>query len=199
MVTVTATMSLQNYSAKKDISLCVFPPDNNGEESIIQDYIDNFNVNEKQISLPEKIADNSVLYHIASDNYSGSVLALGLIISFMFFYLKDRDIKKDLSEREMQLRNDYPEIVNKIMLLVKAGLSMVNAWEKTLESAGDKTNNTVYKEMRIALTKVQSGMTETRAYEEFGRQCGVHCYIRFSNLINDISIHGYRTANHYYL
>ena len=40
-----------------------------------------------------------------------------------------------------------------------------------------------YEEMDIAITKMNSGVSETTAIAEFGDRCGIHCYIKLANII----------------
>ena len=37
--------------------------------------------------------------------------------------------------------------------------------------------------MEIAITKMNSGISEAVAIAEFGDRCGIHCYIKFANII----------------
>ncbi len=80
---------------------------------------------------------------------------------------------------------DFAEIVSKMSLLYEAGLSIYKAWEKIVsdhETTGKE--RFAYQEMKLALEKINSGVSEKEAYVQFGKRCGLHAYIKFGNLLD---------------
>ena len=66
-------------------------------------------------------------------------------MSVALFFFKDRDIKDKMEDRNEQLLEDYPEIVNKLLLYHNAGLSVKSAIEKIV--SGYKEDKKEYHEM----------------------------------------------------
>ena len=48
---------------------------------------------------------------------------------------------------------------------------------------GRKTKRAAYEEMRQTCHQLQSGMTESEAYREFGRRCRLQPYLKLSGLL----------------
>lgn len=179
-----ATMSLENVSVTQEIVLHVYPSEGTKAiQEIVQKIVNNYDAYEEKIPLPVKVNGRKITFSEKTEEYSMVILLIGLAAAIAIFFLKDKDMDKDMEERNTQLVLDYPEVVNKIMILNRAGMSMRKAWERTIESAGGKKNHYVYREMKMTLLKINGGISEMSAYEQFGKRCGLHCYIRFSNII----------------
>ena len=91
-------------------------------------------------------------------------------------------------DREDGLRQDYPEIVYRLVLLIGSGMTVRAAWEKIIsdyqrwrERTGK--NRWGYEEMERAVREMNYGMPELTAYESFGKRCGTQGYIRLSSLL----------------
>ena len=97
-------------------------------------------------------------------------------------------MKKDIKNREEQLLLDHPAFINKVMLLLGAGLSLRYAieriateYERELKEGGEK--HYVYEELCVTMQEIHDGVTETQAVESFGRRLKCMPYMRFSSLI----------------
>ena len=95
--------------------------------------------------------------------------------------------KQMRKEREDQLLRDYPDLVSKITLLMQAGLTLRSAWDRITEdyitSRKSETTRYVYEEMRNTRNRLNAGVPEETAYEEFGRNCGNIRYLRLSSVL----------------
>lgn len=180
-----ATMSLKKVNMVQEIELDVYPSEEMGNvQHIVQNIVNNYDVWAKKIPLPENINNKKTKFYEKTDCVSYAILWIGIIAAVVIFFLKDRELDKKIKERNSQMILDYPEIVNKLMLFNRAGMSMRKAWQRTIESSGVKQNHYVYREMKMTLMKINSGIPEITAYEQFGKRCKIHCYIRFTNIIN---------------
>lgn len=107
--------------------------------------------------------------------------------AFLVYFLKDEDLKKEIKKREEQMLFAYPEMVSRLSIYLGAGMTLKSAWEKICadyeRGKGEKGSNAVYEEMNIACQEMKSGMPEMRAYEQFGRRCGVQLYSKFAALL----------------
>ena len=93
--------------------------------------------------------------------------------------------KNKVTEREKQLKLAYPEMVEKFVLLINAGLPVKNAWIRVAETRKTKNDKVDYLTEEMLLTKNQmdNGISEEKAYEMFGRRIGILTYIKFSTLL----------------
>ena len=93
-----------------------------------------------------------------------------------------------MQEREWELRRDYAQMVSKLMLLMGAGSAVRTAWETMAQDyerkrkAGGKRRY-VYEEMLLTCRELQNGVSEGRAYENFGLRCRLPCYLKLAALL----------------
>lgn len=114
------------------------------------------------------------------------VLTLGVLAAL--YTAKDQEIKKQVEKREWELRRDYAQVVSKLVLLMGAGSAVRTAWETMVrdyerkKEAGGK-HSYVYEEMALTGREIQNGVSEGRAYENFGIRCRLPCYLKLSALL----------------
>ena len=82
---------------------------------------------------------------------------------------------------------DYPDIINKLTLYLGAGMTVKRAWRKVTEGyAREKEEGKkryAYEEMIQTCHEMNSGVTESESYENFGRRCDVQVYIRLGGFV----------------
>ena len=76
---------------------------------------------------------------------------------------------------------EFPEFVNKLTLLVNAGMTISRAWEKIINE--NRKDHILYEEMCCALAEIRAGKPEGTAYEEFARRCHVKEVTKFVSVI----------------
>lgn len=95
--------------------------------------------------------------------------------------IADKELRDKIEKRRISLQMEFPDFINKLTLLVNAGMTISKAWEKIVTD--NKRNTPLYNEMTIALGEIRSGKPEAIAYEEFGRRCKVKEIIKFVSVI----------------
>ena len=108
-----------------------------------------------------------------------------LFASFAFLigmhFLLDKSLNDKIKKRRIAIQMEFPDFINKLTLLVNAGMTISKAWEKIVV---DNTKDTpLYNEMSYALGEIRAGKPEAVAYEEFGRRCKVKEIVRFVSVI----------------
>ncbi len=96
-------------------------------------------------------------------------------------YFTDRELFEKVKKRRMELKRDFPDFVNKLALLVNAGMLVTKAWEKA--AAEGKQDSPLYRELRLSVLDIKSGSTEYKAYEDFAKRCRIPEISRFVSLI----------------
>lgn len=183
--TIRATLILNGISVTHEIALHVFPAaESSNLEGEVQKIVDEYDSGKKKIILPNEIKNQKISFFQYKDDSVQYFFPICLITAIAIFILKDKEIEHQIKERNRQLMLDYSEVVSKIMLLSRAGMSMRQAWDQTIKSSGSKSSHYVYREMKMALAKINGGIPEGIAYEQFGKRCGVHCYIRLANILS---------------
>ena len=88
---------------------------------------------------------------------------------------------------------DYPEIVSALALLLGAGMTVPNAWNKIAkdyrkrreESGGNSHGKRyAYEEMLMTVYEMESGVMQTTAYERFGRRCRLPSYNKLAAMLS---------------
>ncbi len=120
-------------------------------------------------------------------DYNAFYLCLVVLVLLPAFWRRERQEK--LKERESQLLLDYPELVNKVMLLLSAGLTVRGCLERIgeeycsrIRKGGERKY--VYEEICFSLQEMEHGVSETMALESFGKRCRLLPYLRFASMLN---------------
>lgn len=142
---------------------------------------------EEVMTLPAQLDGEDLIWGSKRSDVWFGILLGAVCTATMIYFMKDRDLKREVEEREAQMRLTYPEIVSKLSIYLGAGITVRMAWEKICadyekRESGNRKNY-AYEEMRIACQEMKSGISETAAYEGFGRRCGIPLYGKFSTLL----------------
>lgn len=93
----------------------------------------------------------------------------------------DKDLSDRIRKRRQSIQLDFPDFVNKLTLLINAGMTVSKAWEKV---SLDNTGSTpLYLELRSAVQDIRAGIPEHKAYEEFAKRCRIPLITRFVSVI----------------
>jgi tight adherence protein C len=107
--------------------------------------------------------------------------ALSFVAFFAMPIIVDKGLNDKIEQRRLAIRMEFPEFVNKMTILVNAGMTISKAWEKI---ATDSNKNTpLFKEMQYTLAEISAGKPEAVAYEEFGRRCKIKEIIKFVSVV----------------
>lgn len=139
-------------------------------------------VYEESCLLPEQINGEEVHWEEVRENSAGIVLLLACAAAILIYYMKDYDLHKQVLLKREEMSESYPEIVNRLVLYVGAGMTVRNAWRKIALDQGKKKEY-IYQEMLFACYEMDSGTSEGEAYEHFGKRCGIEQYIKLATLL----------------
>lgn len=141
---------------------------------------------EETLQLPQEIDGEKIFW---KEKRSHTVLLLLLLTVFFgiaVYWNEDQKLHARLKERQRQMEKDYSEILNKLVLLLGAGMTMRSAWEKISADYRKYSveKHYVYEEILLSLNEMKSGISEQEAYEHFGRRCGSASYLKMSALLS---------------
>ena len=189
-VSFVATMSLEEISLRVPIHGKIYPK--NGKERLeqqIQSQVNKAGETQKSVKLPEKIDGQKMSYYSQIDPIGTMIVPAGIFLAILIFFLKDRELKEKITERRIQMEDDYSELIGKFVLFYQAGLSFASTLEKILaEYREEKQRNPgysrfTYEELEIAGAKMKSGVSDIQAIIEFGERCGLQNYMRLATII----------------
>lgn len=119
---------------------------------------------------------------VAQGSSDGLVLtAVAIVAPVAIPFLVDSSLDGDIKKRRLSIQMEFPEFVNKLTLLVNAGMTISKAWEKIINE--NKREHILYDEMRYAFAQIKAGKAEGMAYEEFARRCHVKEVTKFVSVI----------------
>lgn len=192
-VELCATISYEDFSEDLYRGINLFPEGKSEyeefvrrvREEIIQSGIDTRESDEQTLPLA---IDGVRIHYFNSDRYKSLVILLmGFVSIFLINISKDKELEKELSDRNKELDREYPRILNQYALYYCAGMSHRNIWNKIIERYERQCKKGkgifVYEQMSIAEQKMRDGMGEINAYEEFANRCNSVKYRAFINLI----------------
>lgn len=205
LVTLTATLSYYDTKLLYPINVVVFPKEKTSEERLflqLEEEIHNRQIQDPEseyIQLPKEIGDQRLTYseNGGKDNYIINLLGIAAIICIGVSGYSQ--LEKEKKKRDQQMLIDYPDVINKLVLLVGAGMTIKNAWgkmcleyenkyEKKVGKDGRliKATNVkryVYEEMVATYNEIQNGVMEIEAYDHFGRRVQLVPYMKLSSLL----------------
>lgn len=107
------------------------------------------------------------------------IFAAALLLTV--FYAGDRELDKKIKKRNFYIQYDFPDFLNKLVLLINAGMTVPRAWEKIVRDRQSLTP--LYEELSITYLEIRNGKPEMAAYEDFARRCRVKEITKFVTLI----------------
>ena len=147
-------------------------------------YFTIFSAEKKIYSLLVMIAASGfgLIMGLQGDGKTGFGFAVaGIVFGIVFTFLMDSQMKKKIDERHTLLRMEFPDFVNKLVLLINAGMTVNRAWEKIVND--NKKKSPLQDELRIALLSMKNGTPEAYAIEAFGRRCKIKEIMKFTSVL----------------
>lgn len=144
---------------------------------------------EKLIELPEDYQGYRLDWRSRKEDYGSTLLLTGMILAFILWFYPDKELESRMKKRKDQMLLDYPEIINKLTLLINAGMTVKQAWLRITEEYSQglrlrqKVKRFAYEEMLLTANELRLGVPEITAYERFGRRTGSLQFLKFSSLI----------------
>lgn len=143
----------------------------------------------EQLRLPDKMDGRKLGWSREDDSSFGGVLILTLATAVLIPSGKWKERKSRLQERKRQMLTDYPDVVNKLVLFLGAGMTVGGAFRRLTEEYEQRKKASgairyAYEEMAVTIRELESGTAEGKAYEEFGRRCRIQEYLKLGTLLS---------------
>lgn len=195
--TITARLTYGETSEEMSFDVVVLPAERMSQEDWEQEVAEALEgagvseQTEKVMELPEEIRGEKVYYQEPEkkQNY-GIFLLLAILVGIVLWIAMGSDLKKKYIARHKQMLLDYPELVNKFVLLLGAGMTVNSAWgkiaseyEKKLQSKSIEKRY-AYEEWKVTWSEMSNGMTSMTALEHFGQRAKLIPYLKFSTLLS---------------
>ena len=143
---------------------------------------------EERFELPKTVSGKHVIYRTSMNTRGAVLMVAGLTVCALLWCLDNQNVRDEEKKRQEQMMRDYPGIVNKLVLLIGAGMTVKNAWRRIVEDYEKQKDKLgiryAYEEMETTCHEMRSGVTEAECYERFGRRCGVRAYRKLGALLS---------------
>lgn len=187
LVCLTAILTLEEKEEKYFKYVKIYPPIKTEEEEL-EGILKKTNKEDSYwMKLPGTFRGKKILWKL---NRKNNLLGFAILIFVcpVLLLARDKQVFREEEKREkQQMVQDYPEILNKLTLLMGAGVNLRKAMERI---GGDYKRNRENKEKRKAYEMIleicqemERGVSEKRAYEKLGEKCGVLYYKTLSALL----------------
>lgn len=141
--------------------------------------------NEDKVVLPKEVDGKQVNFYKPQNKDGQGILLMGLLLSIGIFILHDTKLSDEIQQKNKILERTYPEIVEKLTLLINAGMTIGRSWERmVLDYKKRGIFNYAYEEMEVTYYEIQKGQSEGKAYVAFGKRCKLHQYIKLGGLLD---------------
>ena len=185
---VSVIFNINKYSQEYTIPLTINPENRSKENKVnesLSQYIKDYDDESKKIVLIDKIDGENVYFTNKKSKPTFVYFLIGVVVAILLFLAKDKEMQGILEKRKRELETDYAVIINKIMILQNAGMSIYASWNKIIEDYNSqiKKKRYVYEEMKITQQMIKNGCSEGKAYVDFGKRCGTHSYVKLGNLL----------------
>ena len=187
---VSAILSCQEYFRDYETVITLLPQEVTEKEKFVK-YIEQQSGQDREskvLVLPKTYQKNSITWKKPMDHTFLLVFFLTVLSVVLLRAGRIRDGREEKRLRLEELEKDYAQIVSKFTMLLSAGLSVRNAWERIvgLYHGTQGERKAVYKEMNQALKEMQKGVPELEVYERFGIRVGqVHYKKMMALFISD--------------
>lgn len=192
-VEIVASISLGEVTEIWKEKIMVYPPQLNEKEKIqreVQKEAERLSENPSgPLYLPKTLDGEEIHYKKTGQGKGGLICLWSVVLGLGIYPLQKEKEKrqKELVRKEMQ--RDYPDIVQKLVLFLRAGFTIQRAMEKIADGylRSKERYHTkerwAYEELVRTCREIQGGIYEAEAYERFGTRCGISQYKILSVLL----------------
>ena len=173
---LSAIMICQEYTKELAIKITVLPTTADVSQDLLR-LIESENETTRSGSsflLPKEFQGQTITWKRPMDHTWIYVLLLTLVASIALVCGVRIDQRAEKKRRVEELEKDYAQIVSKFTMLLSAGLSVRNAWERIVIMQRRKgiSEKIIDEELRWGLREMQKGIPEMSVYERFGQRVG---------------------------
>lgn len=192
MVHLNAELHYEEYCETADVTVTVKTKDilQQSEKELIEELLRSAQLTDPEkesFPLPKLVEGKKITWEVK--NMIGfQILGGTLLTAIAIFFFKDRDTHELVEKKKQEAKRKYPEIVQKLTLYMEAGLTVRAAFGRVAEDYEQARNcgaakQAAYEELLMANRELRMGISESAAYENFGKRTGVREYIRLSTFL----------------
>ncbi|MDK2807279.1 MAG: tight adherence protein [Clostridiales bacterium] len=194
-ITIQAVIKYRDFEEAVSYDLCVRATEKTAAELFYESWEGALNQilgttkEEAYVPLPDKIMGQEVTYQEKKENPSILFFLLAIMTGFLLGKQSEQELSAMKKKREEEMMMDYPGLVNKLVLLLGAGMTIDGAFETIRVSYQRQVSENplkkryAYEEICRMQKEIKNGKSGIAAYEAFGRRAQCSTYLRFSTLL----------------
>ncbi len=139
---------------------------------------------EQELRLPEELEGVALSWTKKQDSLFVKILFLEAIALFALWYLQKKKQEEEKKKLDESIEMDYPDVVEQLALLLGAGMTIRQAWNRIATRYSDKRQKNQVSEKPVFEKIVQmnrrlvEGESESSAYQMFADEIGLMSYQR---------------------
>lgn len=192
LIMLTAEFEYENYVYEHSFPIVLVPPVLTAKEEETNKLKESLKAADMQsktesyITLPSVINGDKVQWSKKRENKGIKIAGICVAIAILLFSSEAIEKKESSKKRLAEIKEDYPEFALKCSMLIGAGMTMRQTFEKIAKSyvANSMHKRALYEEITVGLRELESGVPERQVYERFGRRCGIRETEKFGNLMS---------------
>ncbi len=103
--------------------------------------------------------------------YDPTYIVYVLLLLVLLLFSQDQKLGSKVKKRRLEIQLEFPNFINKLTLLLNAGLTMSKAWEKiSSDRKLNNCNNSFYSEVDKTVADIKAGRNEAEAYSQFAKR-----------------------------
>lgn len=193
-VLLTGELYLDENLRTYEKELKVYPEKLSEEEAFIRELKEEVRAiaeeeGEKQY-LPEMVNGAEISWSRIAKNNGWIITGLSVLIGLLLVFGEKSRIKESQILKSKEMLLDYPLLINKLMLFMRAGISSRQAIRRIVKEYQDRKKKgqetafrPAYEELSRMYYEMEHGVSEETAYERFGNRCGLMEYRTLSTLL----------------
>lgn len=114
----------------------------------------------------------------------GFIVAAGILLCFR----EEENLKQEVKQRDRQLMIDYPTLINKLVLLLGAGMTLKGSiiqitddYQHSLKQGGKKRY--LQEELLASVHELEAGVPEPKVYQNLGKRLRLTPYCKLTTLM----------------
>lgn len=93
-----------------------------------------------------------------------------MVLVALLLLMEDSRLKNRVKNRRLEIQMEFPNFINKLILLLNAGMTMSKAWEKISLDRTEGSKSTLYSEIDKTVAEIKAGKNEAEAYGQFAKR-----------------------------
>ena len=195
LITAQVRLECGNYNTEYVFNFKIVPEKLSKEENLVKAIDQEM---EKQLEqegtktvyLPDEVNGEKITWREKKENLVIKVIILEIVITFLLYYSGREKKKEDIKQRKNKMQMDYPEIVSKMAILMGAGMTIEQEWNKITARYIEKRNKKqiketpIYESMLVTQREIRDGESPRKAYSRFAKNTDLGCYQRFVRILH---------------